>query len=220
MNEGIALYKKGLYKEALQELLSADADPGEYPELAYYLGLCYTKLEKYDEALLYLEQVVTSNLGESIAAQARLILGYIYSITGRHRLAEYELKELIKAGYRTVQVYAALGHIAFLQGMERQSVEYLKEAVKLDPDNATALNNLGYVLAEMEDELDQAISMCKKAHDMKPDNPAYLDSLGWVCYKKGRKAEARSYLRRALSLLPDNHIIRSHLKELRGDVVV
>ena len=30
-------------------------------ELAYYLGLCYSKLKRYDDALLYLEQVVTAS---------------------------------------------------------------------------------------------------------------------------------------------------------------
>jgi tetratricopeptide (TPR) repeat protein len=79
----------------LQELLHVDTedfDPGENTELAYFLGLCYTKLERYDEALLYLEQVVTAGQDPLRVYQCRLTLAYIYVITKRAKLAEFELK--------------------------------------------------------------------------------------------------------------------------------
>ena len=63
LQEGIRLYRLKRWEQALKELLSVPADKlsqGDSTELAYYLGLCYTKLNKYDDALLYLEQVVTS----------------------------------------------------------------------------------------------------------------------------------------------------------------
>ncbi|MCK4514853.1 MAG: tetratricopeptide repeat protein, partial [Spirochaetaceae bacterium] len=50
MNEGIRLLKLGQYDRALQHLLNIHSDTPENPELSYYLGLCYTQLEKYDEA--------------------------------------------------------------------------------------------------------------------------------------------------------------------------
>ena len=62
MKEGISLYKKGNYPAALTYFLSLPDDCGaDSVELAYYLGLCYSKLKRYDDALLYLEQVVTAS---------------------------------------------------------------------------------------------------------------------------------------------------------------
>ena len=95
MNEGIRLLKQGQYDRALQHLLDIHGDTPENPELSYYLGLCYTHMDKYDEALLYLEQVVSSELSFTHVYQSRMILGYIYAVTGRHRLAEFEFRGLL-----------------------------------------------------------------------------------------------------------------------------
>ena len=62
LQEGISLYNRGNYSAALAFFLSLPEDKDNDPlELAYYLGLCYSKLKKYDDALLYLEQVVTAS---------------------------------------------------------------------------------------------------------------------------------------------------------------
>ena len=61
LTQGVSLYNQKAYTNALTFFLSLPADCGaDKNEIAYYLGLCYTKLERYDDALLYLEQVVTS----------------------------------------------------------------------------------------------------------------------------------------------------------------
>ena len=59
--QGIQFYKDKQYSDALAFFLALPADCGaDKIEIAYYLGLCFAKLEKYEDALLYLEQVVTS----------------------------------------------------------------------------------------------------------------------------------------------------------------
>jgi len=52
---------------------------------------------------LYLEQVVTGGLDHARDSQCRMALAYVYSVTGRHRLAEYELERLRESGYESVQ---------------------------------------------------------------------------------------------------------------------
>ena len=62
LQNGISMYHKGDYNGALAFFLSLPDDSEseiDNMNLAYYLGLCYAKLERYDDALLYLEQVVT-----------------------------------------------------------------------------------------------------------------------------------------------------------------
>jgi tetratricopeptide (TPR) repeat protein len=78
----------------------------------------------------------------------------------------------------------------------------------------TALNGLGFVLADGGKDLTRALTMCKKALDMDPDNPSYLDSLGWVYFKLGLESEAKMYTRRALDKAPDNRTISAHLGEI------
>jgi len=212
-------FQKGLkyldlknYRSAIEEFLLVNKDPSESLELSYYLGICYTNLEKYDKALLYLEQVVTSNPDIQLVYQCRLILSYIYSITGRFKLAEFELKELLDAGFESAQIYGTFSYIFYSQKMVDKSLDYLYKAAELEPDNPNILNSLGYILANEGIDSEQAIVSCKKAVRLKSEYPAYLDSLGWAYLKAGKSNEALLYLRKAFSLAGSNKLITAHLR--------
>ncbi|WP_455381099.1 tetratricopeptide repeat protein [Salinispira pacifica] len=215
MNEAIRLYKERRYEQALKEFLAVRVESSEYPELSYYLGLCYTQLSRYDEAVLYLEQVVASELGFAQLYQARMVLGYIYAVTKRYRLAEYEFNQLLEEGYESAKVYSALAYACFYQGNVDLAIAHLEHALLIDPENSNALNSLGYVLADQGNNLSRAISYCKRAVAKSPRNPAYLDSLGWCLYRNGRRKEAEEVLERAAQLGPRLPEIRQHLKEVR-----
>lgn len=212
MKAGIRLYRTRRYEQALQEFQAVDLDPSESPELSYYLGLCYTQLERYEEALIYLEQVVTSSDSLLQIYQSRMILSYIYSTTKRFRLAEFELEQLLESGFESAQVYAAYGYAAYMQDRVEESLEYLQKAITLDPRNTNALNSMGYILAEKDIDPEGALSYCKNAVQLKPENPSYLDSLGWAYYKIGKIDEAKSYLRQALDISGGNKEIAGHMR--------
>ncbi|MBN1685987.1 MAG: tetratricopeptide repeat protein [Spirochaetales bacterium] len=197
---------------ALEELKGLSSDPSSNPELCYYLGLCHTQLGQYDEALLYLEQVVTTDLNILHIYQSRMILSYIYTKTGRFKLAEFELESLLSAGYESAQVYAAYGYVCYQSGRTDEAISHLNEALTLDPDNVNAMNSLGYVLSEEGKHLERALVLCRRAVEKKPENPAYLDSLGWVYFKLGRISEARATLRKALSGSGGNKEIAAHMR--------
>ena len=214
MNEGIRLLKRGQHERALQHLLSAHVEKPDYPELSYYLGLCYTHLGRYDEALLYLEQVVSSELSFPHVYQSRMILGYIYSVTRRYRLAEFEFRKLLDDGFDSARTHAALGYVMHAQGNTDAAIAELERALELDPDNSTALNSLGYILADTRRDTRRAVDCCRRALRRNPNNPAYLDSLGWAYYRLGRAEEAREVLRSALEASPRNKEIAAHLRQV------
>ena len=111
MKNGIKLYRKGSYADALIQFLEHPA--GEVStnlELAYFIGLCYARLERYEDALVYLEQVVTADTDLARVYQCRILLALVYSLTGRTRLASFELQKTIEAGYESPQVYCSLGY--------------------------------------------------------------------------------------------------------------
>jgi tetratricopeptide (TPR) repeat protein len=214
IEEAIRLYEGGRYAQAAGILSGLDEPAGENPLLAYYLGLCYVKLERYEEALIYLEQVVTSSEEILHVYQSRMLLGYIYSVTGRYGLARFEFEKVLEMGFESVMIYSALGFVAYSKRRIDESIAYFEKGVEMDGDNANALNSLGYTLAESGKEVERAVELCRRAVKKQPDYPAYLDSLGWALYRKGELDEARNCLRRALEGDSGNRTIAGHLKEV------
>jgi len=74
--------------------------------------------------------------------------------------------------------------------------------IAIDPDNATALNALGYSLADHN---------IKLAEQLEPENPAIIDSMGWLKYRLGQYDEAEKLLRKALKLSGNDPEIYLHL---------
>lgn len=209
--DGVALYKQRNYKDALAVFLSLPSDSGVPAlELAYYAGLSYARLNRYDEALMYLEQVVTGSTDVKRIHQCRLTLAVLYTKTDRPRLADYELQKLIEDGYETAEVYCSMAYNAWELKKKDEAIRYYETALTLKEDCPTALNGLGYVLACLGKDLTKALSYCKKAVNVNPDSPAFLDSLGWVYYQLGLNKEAMTYIKRANSLLPGNPEISEH----------
>ncbi len=112
-------------------------------------------------------------------------------------------------------------NVVFLRGamFERQKnfgaaeAEFRKVLAK-DPESASALNYLGYMLADRNVRLEEAYEMIKKAVDLDPGNAAYLDSLGWVYFRMGKLTEAELALKQALQRFSKDPTIHDHL----GDV--
>jgi tetratricopeptide (TPR) repeat protein len=82
-----------------------------------------------------------------------------------------------------------------------------------DPDNSTALNALGYMLANRTDRYAEAEALIARALELSPDEPAILDSWGWVKYRLGEYEIALDYLQRAYSAFPDPEVA-AHLGEV------
>lgn len=214
--QGIDLYNQKKYSDALAFFLALPEDSGlDSQEIAYYLGLCYTKLKRYEDALLYLEQVVTGGGQLERVLQCRFILAVIYTKSKRKRLASFELNKLLESGYKPASVYASMAFIAWEQQEIDVALSYYEKSLELDENNVTSLNGLGYVLATENRDLTKALSCCKKAVQNSLDSAACLDSLGYVYYKLGLLKDARKYLEMAEQIDNDNEIIAEHIREVQ-----
>ena len=143
-------------------------------------------------------------------------------------LAEAQLLQAMKASPKEVlAVYAdALrahpGNVDLLYnrglyysgiGRYREMEADFRAVLKKDPDNANALNALGYMLAERNIRLQEARGYIEKALRKSPDSSAILDSMGWVLYRLGELDGARQYLEKAYAKEPDDEIA-AHLIEV------
>ena len=95
-----------------------------------------------------------------------------------------------------------------------QAEAEFRKLLAQNPENIGALNYLGYMLADRNVKLEEALGMIQKAVQKDPENGAYLDSLGWVFFRLNRFPEAESNLRRSIEKVPTDPTVRDHL----GDV--
>jgi len=222
LQEGKRFFHLKRWENALKEFQLVDAskaDTEEQAELAYYLGLCYTKLDRYDEASRYLEQVVTTGHDPMRSYQCRITLALIYIRTNRARMAEFELKRLRSAGFESAPMYNAMAYAAYTQKRYRQAIDYYEKTLELDNNNATAMNSMGYILADRGFDAKKGLMLCRKAIGIRPRNAAYMDSLGWAYYKCGEMAEARNWLQKAMDSAPAENEIREHFRIVTGEAV-
>lgn len=91
--------------------------------------------------------------------------------------------------------------------------KHLRHLIQVKPDHAHAYNALGYSMVERNERLDEAQKLIDKALSLAPDDPFILDSKGWVFFRRGRHADAETYLRKAFTLRPDPEIA-AHLGEV------
>jgi tetratricopeptide (TPR) repeat protein len=112
-------------------------------------------------------------------------------------------------------------YVEFMRGSiyERQkkydeAEQSFKRVLAQDPQNATALNYLGYMLADRGVRLEEALGYIKKAVQLDPSNGAYLDSLGWAYFKQGNYDQAEEQLRKASDRMGSDPTIQEHLGDL------
>ena len=95
-----------------------------------------------------------------------------------------------------------------------QAEKEFRQVIDSDPTNASALNYLGYMLADQGVRLPEAQDLIKKAVTLDPNNYAFLDSLGWVYFHQNRLDDAEQQLKHSVEIMSTDPTIHDHL----GDV--
>src|SRR5262249_55810986 len=153
-------------------------------------GRIFREIGKYDEAIKLYEDVVGK-------------------IEKDDRLTDEEKKD-----FANDMRYSLSGLYIDAKKVDK-AIETLRTLVKSEPDNPTYNNDLGYIMADNEKDLDEAKKLIETAlkkdkeqwekanPKSKPEtyreNPAFVDSLGWVLFKKKDYKGAKEALQRALA---------------------
>ena len=103
-----------------------------------------------------------------------------------------------------------LGTVFDKQKKFAEAESAFRQVLTRNPDNAIALNYLGYMLAERGERLDESVGYLTKALQAEPENPSYLDSLGWAYFKADKLDLAETNLKRAADQLKTNSVIQEH----------
>jgi predicted Zn-dependent protease len=202
----------------------------------------YRRTERYDDALTFLQPLVRE-YGTDPALNARYLEFLLRSRdeVKAKAIADVQIKSGLRGALAVAQTYAqverwpeAIGTLEALrkQHAEEKSVIFqlgsayersgrVADAEKIflgllesDPNDAQALNYLGYMWADSGKNLSRAADMIERAVAQEPKNGAFVDSLGWVYYQQGKLDLALKHLSEAVELMPWDATIHEHL----GDV--
>jgi len=166
-----------------------------------------------DEAIQHLDAMLKGSQSDGSLVRIYVAKGELLRFARRYEeaMAVFNTALGIVPGNNDLLYARAL--VAERLGRIDQLEEDLKIILKTEPDNAHALNALGFTLADQTKRYDEAYVYLKRAIEIMPEDPAIIDSLGWVQYRLGNYDEAIRLLRTALSRFDDPEIAE-HLGEV------
>lgn len=174
--------------------------------------------KRYDDAISLANRVI-STLDDQDARLAELAQNESLDVT--RKVQVIQAQEQIRR--QRSQLLRSMSFIYTKQERRDQTIDCLRQARKLTPEEAGINNDLGYTLADAGMNLDEAEQMLKAAvsevlwNGVGEDEQqaAFLDSLGWLYYKQGKFDEARRWLSLGVKMQDgDDPVIHDHLGDL------
>lgn len=123
-------------------------------------------------------------------------------------------QELYELTSRALQRYPDQADLLYLRSLANDRLgrfdlveQDLRSMLRVNPQDSTALNSLGYMLTENTDRYLEAEELIDRALQLDPENPAIIDSKGWVLFKLEEYDQALLWLQEALTRYYDDEII-------------
>ena len=209
---GMAYYQKGDMENAVKQLQSIKPEANVYEDSI----LVQTRILKDGDNLDGAIQLLEKELAKSSTRKPSFII-FLASL--------YRQKEEIERGREVYEqgmelfpdnVDLLYSYGIFLEKIkdQEQAMAIMQQVLNLEPDNAAALNYVGYTWADKNVHLEKAYEYIKKAVDLMPEDGYIRDSLGWVYFKMDDTDQAIIELERALEMVDSDPVIHEHL----GDV--
>jgi len=170
---------------------------------------------EYDSAAVYARRLVEATPD---SLDARRLLARVYQDAKRWPEAASAWGEARALAPRDPLLMLDHGYCLEQSGDVAGAIELGREALRHAPDFPGALNFLGYLLADNNRELPEALGLITRALEQDPDNGAFVDSHGWVLYRMGRLEEARARLEQAIVLTGGDPVVHEHLGDVYRDL--
>jgi tetratricopeptide (TPR) repeat protein len=211
------------------------------PELYLALGDAAARVGQYDLALSEYQEVLkhvdmrtgaelhlngpgnnpdplvqSINVLEGTGNGARGLEG-VYGRIAESAWAKGDLKAAVAAEKTITELnpngaaFLGLGSLLEAAGQKQDALAAYQTAVKLSPENGAALNNLAFIMAETEGNLDEALQYAIRGEKLLPKFPQPPDTVGWILLKQGHSDAAMSKFSEAVRLDGANASYREHL---------
>jgi tetratricopeptide (TPR) repeat protein len=193
--------------DAIKELDKAIAAEPNRQDLMMARANLYVRSQRYDDAIAAYKELVGK---QTNPATMLYQLGETYKRKGDINLAADAFRKSSQANPNWTPPLVQLGFILETVGPAEQAKPIYEQILKLEPNNAVALNNLAMRKADEGSDLDAALTMAQRARQLAPNASAMADTLGWIYIKKNMSGDAERIFKDLVDKDPTNSTFRYH----------
>jgi tetratricopeptide (TPR) repeat protein len=199
-------------EDALQLLRSESEKNPNNLDLRLAIGNIAVRSGKYDEALTTFNQILNSlDKNSKQRGDIFLRLGETYRRKGDDAGAVTVLQKAREMLPDNVTVLSTLALTLDHAGRWTEAKQAYEATLKLDGNNGIPLNNLAFLIAEHNGDLDDALTKATKAKQLLPNTYEVADTLGWIYLKKNMSDNAIDIFKDLVGKAPNQSTFRFHL---------
>ena len=177
------------------------------PGVRYLLATTALQNGRYDVAIENF-RALSNQMPNSIDAQMKL--ADVFRLKGDVHNAIVTLQKAAVLQPKDPRPASLLPFLLEMENRAQDAKQVVRRALAQRPDDANAMNNLAYLLAQTGDSLDEALKLAHKAVSKAPNNPAYLDTLGYVYLKRDQNDDALEIFNNLIRKYPDDPACAYH----------
>jgi arylsulfatase A-like enzyme/Tfp pilus assembly protein PilF len=200
MHQVIDQYQRGDLDSALRIIRGVVAERPQMTAGRELLAFVLQQSERITEAIDVLGQLAAD--GQASEA-AKTQLGLLLAESGKGAAAASILEPLARTS-ENPDLINGYGIALADQGKVPEAVEQFRRALKLDPNNAPALQNLG-ILALRHNDVAAAHENLSRALQLNPRLPLALNSMGVVYARRNELPQAVEWWKRAVAVDPKQY---------------
>lgn len=171
-------------------------------EVYMAIAQIYLQAKQYPKAQAAAERALVLSPRPDDQKYALFLLGSVYEREKKYDKAEAEFKKVLSLDPLNAPAANYLGYMLAERGVELQdSVRYIKQALKTDPNNGAYLDSLGWAYYKMN-RFEEAEAPLQKAVEQLSNDPTVLDHIGHVYLRLGKKRQAQQAWEHALKEWP------------------
>ncbi len=192
------LGQEGHQDEAVAQLEKMLTGSPDDRDIYLSIAQIYSQAKVYPKAEAAIQKTLDLSDNPEDQEYARFMLGSIYERQKKYDLAEEQFKRVLAVDPLNDAAANYLGYMLADRGVRLdESVKYIKDALKIEPNNGAYLDSLGWAYHKMNRN-DMAQGSLEKAVKLIPNDPTIREHLGYVYLALGEKAKALQEWERAL----------------------
>lgn len=180
------------------------------PDLQREAGNAEMNAGQYDKAIASYQSLLAKISDTKQQASIWTLMGEAYLRKGDIQQSINSLEKAHQGQPNNPSVTTNLGMLYELQNKPDVARKYYELSIKVDPNNAYALNNLAYLMSQNSGDLDEALTYATHAKQRLPEHAEINDTLGWIYLKKNLTDQALDTFKALVVKAPQNPTFHYH----------